>query len=228
MIPKEHLDHLQHTLSSTWPVAQLTNATFALRCTQVMRHLSHGLSRALSCLPQQHWSSNALTLQPAAWVSALIRETTAAAEATAHWEPVLAAAGTVGDVTAGWINGLDWACLDACMALVGLMHSAKAAAFANASAGVTAAANGVSAQAPGATASAASCGTERLPAGVLAQDVLVHVLVEALNALQWTPPDVLVHLLRCARRVWALAVQDSSLQVRGVLLASDVSTYRAI
>jgi hypothetical protein len=96
------------------------------------------------------------------------------------------------------------------MALIGLTHSGKAAASANGSA----AADGAS----------ALCGAERLPAGVLAHDVLVTVLVEALNALQWTPPDMLVHLMRCVRRVWALAVQDSSLQVRVLVLARHVST----
>jgi hypothetical protein len=177
----------------------------------VLRHLSQGLSRTLSCLPQQYWPRDALPLQPAAWVGAVVRETSAAAEAATHWEPVLAAAGTVGDVTAGWVNGLDWACMDACMALIGLTHRGKAAASVK---GPTAAANAVS----------APCGAERLPPGVLTHDVLVTVLVEALNALQWTPPDVLVHLMRCVRRVWALAVQDSSLQVRGLLtnLASNV------
>jgi hypothetical protein len=44
------------------------------------------------------------------------------------------------------------------------------------------------------------------------QEVLVGVLVDTLQALQWTP-DALLHLLRCLRRVWALAVQDGELQV---------------
>jgi hypothetical protein len=51
--------------------------------------------------------------------------------------------------------------------------------------------------------------------------VLVAVLVEALEALQWTAPDSLLHLLRCVRRVWALAVHDQGLQVAALQALSD-------
>jgi hypothetical protein len=134
----------------------------------------------------------------------MFREKAAAAAATTHWQPALAAAGATGDISAAWLNGLDWPCLDAALALAGLSGSHSAAA------GAAAAANGVSAHA----AAAGGGGAERVPPGALQQDVLVLLLVEALNALQWSSLDALVHLLRCVRRVWALAVQDSSLQVR--------------
>lgn len=164
----------------------------------MLRHLSQGLSRALSCLPRQHWPHVPLPLQPAAWTNALLRETAAAADAVTHWEPALAAAGATGDVSEGWVKGLDWACLDSCMALTGLL-SPQAGSTAN-----------------GTASEAAAAGTggsaERLPAGVLGPDVLGSVLVEGLQALQWTH-DALLHLLRCIRRVWALAVADGDLQV---------------
>lgn len=166
-----------------------------MSCLQVLRLLSEGLARALSCPLQQHWPPQSLPFQPAAWVSALLRETAAAAAATTHWEPVLAAAGTTGDIAAGWVNGLDYACLDACMAVLGLTSSQAATA-------------------PGS-------GAEWLPKGALPQDVLVTILIEGLNAVQWNPSDVLVHLMRCVRRIWALAVQDTSLQV-SLLLKSHL------
>lgn len=173
---------------------------------QVLRYLSQGLSRALSRLPPQHLPQDTLRLQPAVLISAVLRETAAAAAAKAHWEPALAAAGATGDISAAWLSGLDWPCLDAALALTGLLGSHSTAAAAAAAA----AANGVGAHAAG----AGCCGGERVPPGALQQDVLVLLLVEALSALAWSPLDALVHLLRCVRRVWALAVQDSSLQVR--------------
>lgn len=177
---------------------------------QVLCHLSQGMSRALSCLPRQHWPHAPLALHPVSWITALLRETTAAAEAVTHWEPALASAGATGDVSDGWVKGLDWACLDACMALTGLLSTPLAGRTVN---GTAAAATATAAAAAAAASSRpGSASAERLPAGVVEQEVLVGVLVDALQALQWTP-DALLHLLRCLRRVWALAVQDGELQV---------------
>lgn len=132
-------------------------------------------------------------MQPASWINALLREVAAAAEAHKHWEPVLAGSRTVGDLSAGWIKGIDWPCLDACMALAGALSTTR--------------------QQQQQQQRAQSALGDRLPVGVLQQGVLVSLLVQALDALQWTAASNLSHLLRCVRRVWALAVQDSSLQV---------------
>lgn len=167
---------------------------------QVLRHVCQGMSRALACLPQQQLPSDLRALQPATWIDALLRETAAASAAASHWEPVLASSGPVGDVTAGWIKGVDWACLDAALALTALLGTPPSAPAANG----------------GAARPAQACrGTERLPAGVLWEDVLVSLLPEAISALQWASAGAMLHLLRCLRRVWALLLDDRGLQVRG-------------
>jgi hypothetical protein len=200
---------------------------------QILRHLAQGISRALGCLPQQQWPPHgSLPLQPSSWVGALLRETAAATAAVTHWEPLLAAAGATGDVSGGWVKGMDWECLDACMALTGLLCSPTAAADGTQQQ-PAAAANGTAGAALGCmdqqllSSLAGRCGAERLPAGVLQQGVLVAVLVEALEALQWTAPDALLHLLRCVRRVWALAVHDQGLQATALQALSDAGLVAA-
>lgn len=172
----------------------------------MLRHISQGMSRALSCLPQQPWPPSSLPLQPSTWVDGLIRETAAASQAAAQWQAVLAAEGGAAANLTGWIKGMDWACLDACLALTALTATPTASAQAQHSAlGAAAAGSALVAYA-----------AERLPPGALQADVLVWLTVQALDALQWTTDAALLHLLRCLRHVWALAVQDSALQVRPV------------
>lgn len=177
-----------------------------------------GICRALLCCPSLCPST--LQLTPGNWVTAVLQETATAKAARGHW---LAAASrdssATGQSLSGWIEDMDWKCLDAVEMLMAITHK-------NITSNTTAsrACYTLSSVAPGDAASSKLSGAGdpfQLPSGVLSAAAVTDVFAQGLEALQWTASDHgsnLVELLRCLRRVWCLMVKDEQLQVRRVLL----------
>lgn len=183
----------------------------------MLRYLCHGLSRSLCCLPEQQWPSALGALHPPTLITALFRESSAAAATHQQWVSTSFTTGAARDVRTTWLKGLDWECLDSCMTLAALLPYPATSQVLSMQpvAGDLPAVQTTTDEAinPELFRSTVQHDVEFLQPGILQQNTLVAVLLEALDGLQWTSGATLMHLLRCVRRVWALAVDDSSLQV---------------
>jgi hypothetical protein len=109
---------------------------------------------------------------------------------------------------ADWIEALDWTCLDALLSVTAI-----------------AAAAGVPQQAAASVRPADISGTHLvprwLPAGALSTTMACHLLVQSVEALQWTSSEAggdLVQLLRCLQQLWHQFLADEQLQVGKQLL----------
>lgn len=131
---------------------------------------------------------HASSLQPVAWLEAVLAQVAATRAAHSAWLPAASAAssgGTPGHPLAGWAITLDWRSIDALLTLAAVMAGQRNRGSAAAEAG-------------------------ELPAGVLPEPLLFSLVCEAVEALSWAGTNMaggdVLQLLRVLRRLWSVLV----------------------